>query len=80
MDKYANFRQLSENETEGVDFRVATRMLKAARTAVVAPHGGAIEPGTTEFALSVVGSELNYATFEGLKVSGNRDLHITSFY
>ena len=78
MDKYANFRQLSENETEGVDFRVATRTRKAARTAVVAPHGGAIEPGTTELALSVAGSELNYATFEGLKASGNRDLHITS--
>ena len=78
MDKYANFQQLSENETEGVDFRVATRIRKAARTAVVAPHGGAIEPGTTELALSVAGLELNYATFNGLKASGNVDLHITS--
>ena len=78
MDKYADFQELSENETEGVDFRVAKRVHETARTAVVAPHGGAIEPGTTELAVSIAGPELNYATFDGLKASGNVDLHITS--
>ena len=78
LDKYANFQQLSDNEIEGVDFRVRTRECLDAKTAVIAPHGGGIEPGTSELALSVADSDLSWATFDGLKASGNADLHITS--
>jgi phage replication-related protein YjqB (UPF0714/DUF867 family) len=44
----------------------------------VAPHGGGIEPGTSELADAIAGSDLSFYTFEGLKSSGNTDLHITS--
>ncbi len=78
MDKYENFRELCAIETEGVDFRVTTKMRKGAVTAIIAPHGGAIEPGTSELALAIAGADLNFATFDGLKAQENRDLHITS--
>lgn len=78
MDTYTDFLQLSAHEIEGLDFRVNTRIRKAAKTAVIAPHGGGIEPGTSELAISIADSELNCATFEGLKARGNADLHITS--
>jgi phage replication-related protein YjqB (UPF0714/DUF867 family) len=45
---------------------------------VVAPHGGGIEPGTSEIAVAIAGEEVSYYAFEGLKSAGNSDLHITS--
>ncbi len=35
--------------------------------AVMAPHGGGIEPGTSEIANRVAGDEHAYYSFEGLK-------------
>lgn len=45
---------------------------------VAAPHGGGIEPGTSEIALAIAGDELSYYLFEGHKRQGNAALHITS--
>jgi len=45
---------------------------------IVAPHGGAIEPGTSEIADAVAGEDLSVYAFEGLKANHNGDLHITS--
>ncbi len=76
-DKYPNFDTLSKNEISGVDFRVLLRRAQMA-FAVVAPHGGGIEPGTSEIADGIAGEELSFYAFEGLKSTGNSDLHITS--
>lgn len=82
-DKYRNFDELSRNERSGVDFRILVRRARAA-FAIVAPHGGGIEPGTSEIADAiaaiedVVSEEWSYYAFEGLKSEGNVDLHITS--
>jgi phage replication-related protein YjqB (UPF0714/DUF867 family) len=76
-DKYSNFDQLSQNETSGVDYRVLVQRAKAA-FAIVAPHGGGIEPGTSEIADAIATEEFSFYAFEGLKASGNADLHITS--
>jgi phage replication-related protein YjqB (UPF0714/DUF867 family) len=46
--------------------------------AILAPHGGGIEPGTTEIADAIAGATHSFHTLEGLKPSGNADLHITS--
>ena len=76
-DKYANFRTLARHERVGIDYGIVARPAGRA-VAVMTPHGGGIEPGTSELADAIAaGSETFYA-FEGLKPSGNADLHITS--
>src|SRR5262249_34122734 len=45
---------------------------------IVAPHGGGIEPGTSEIADAIAAEKFSFYTFEGLKSSDNHDLHITS--
>jgi phage replication-related protein YjqB (UPF0714/DUF867 family) len=76
-DKYPDFRTLSRHEHRGVDFRILLGLAQP-ELAVVTPHGGGIEPGTSEIADAVAASELSFYAFEGLKRSGNVDLHITS--
>lgn len=78
LDKYRSFKELQESETEGVDYSIVVRTRKDCRIAVVAPHGGGIEPRTAEFAQAIAGSEFNLYCFEGIKDDDNSDLHITS--
>jgi phage replication-related protein YjqB (UPF0714/DUF867 family) len=79
MDAYRSFEELSKAEKEDVDFRVLTVRRKGSGTVIVAPHGGAIEPGTSEVAIEVAGADLSLALFEGIKPEGgNRGLHLTS--
>jgi phage replication-related protein YjqB (UPF0714/DUF867 family) len=76
-DTYPNFEALSQNETSGIDFRILVRGAKTG-FALVAPHGGGIEQGTSEIADAIAGSEFSFYAFEGLKATGNSVLHITS--
>lgn len=76
-DTYSNFKQLAHGEREGHDFSVSWRHSPSG-AAIVAPHGGNIEPGTTEIARAIAAGDLSYYVFEGLKYYGNRALHITS--
>lgn len=78
MDRYSNFKALKAEQTEGRDFRVRVAMREEATIAVIAPHGGAIEPGTSELAFAIAGEQLSFAIFDGTKAAQNRDLHITS--
>lgn len=77
-DTYANFAALNAQEREDVDFCVCAVPRETASTVILAPHGGGIEPGTSEIAKQIAGKDLSYATFEGLKPTGNSRLHITS--
>ena len=74
---YKNFAELIQSEREHFAFkrRVNTRW---SRVAVIAPHGGGIEPGTTEIARAIAGWAFSFYSFEGIKNSGNDILHITS--
>ncbi|MFZ0613600.1 MAG: poly-gamma-glutamate hydrolase family protein [Desulfobacterales bacterium] len=74
---YRSFEELSANETEGLDYRIRDRG-GASEIAVVAIHGGGIEPGTTEIAEATAGERHAFYTFSGLKSRGNGRLHITS--
>jgi phage replication-related protein YjqB (UPF0714/DUF867 family) len=76
-DKYANFAELAKNEKEGKDFLLRCHR-RAANIVVIAPHGGGIEPGTSELAEAIAGDDLSLYVFEGIKKTNNRDLHITS--
>ncbi len=77
MDKYANYNDLKQHEREGKDYVVILRESNS-RIAVIAPHGGGIEPGTAEIADVVAGAEHTFYAFKGIKKKGNAVLHITS--
>ena len=78
MDKYQNYAELNATETEGQDFSVDVNDVISSQVAVIAPHGGSIEPGTSELCRAIAADRYSYALFEGIKSSANQDLHITS--
>ena len=78
MDMYRNFAELGEAEREDIDFRIFAVKREGSTTAIVAPHGGAIEPGTSEVVKVVANDDLSVAIFEGIKPENNKSLHITS--
>lgn len=75
-DKYRSFADLAAAEKAGVDYRIRAR--SAGPTLLLAPHGGNIEPGTTEIADAVAAVDHSFYSFESLRDSDNADLHITS--
>ena len=58
-DKYPAFDTLSQNETVGIDFRILGRRAGAA-LAIVAPHGGGIEPATSEIADAIAAEDFSF--------------------
>ena len=74
-DEYRNFDELHRSEPTSYEVVVQSRNVPAL---IVAPHGGGIEPGTTELALAIARDDLSIAVFNGLKKTGNGRLHITS--
>lgn len=75
-DTYANFHALKLAEP-ATAFGILSRD-SGSSVLVAAPHGGGIEPGTSEIACAIAGDVLSYYMFEGLKPKGNKALHITS--
>jgi len=76
-DTYRNFRELQAMEPEGEAWALDYRD-RGSRILVMAPHGGWIEPLTTELAFDVAGQDLSFYSFLGIKEEGNDALHITS--
>lgn len=76
-DKYRDYDDLVRHEQLGVtfDYQVTNRH---SELVVLAPHGGGIEPGTSELARAIAGSNYSLYLFEGLKSANNFDLHISS--
>jgi phage replication-related protein YjqB (UPF0714/DUF867 family) len=90
------------NLAEGVDYArrhrrherfddSLARTCEVARTTILAPHGGGIEPGTSELCLAVAGYHpanlpitppagvtYDYWMFEGLRADDNDELHVTA--
>ncbi len=79
-DHYRGYQDLLQAVREGQDFRVHVAAREAARTAVIAPHGGRIEGGTSEIARALAGEEHHLYLFEGLRTTGDNfhHLHLTS--
>lgn len=74
---YKNFAELNAVEKNGLSFRLQVKDRRTA-WAVIAPHGGGIEPGTTEIARAIAGWSFSLYTFDGIRNSGNELLHLTS--
>ncbi len=77
MVTYHDFQDLDMHEEEGRDYQILSRF-GSSGIAVMAPHGGDIEPGTSELAEAIAGKEHAFYSFEGLKPKGNRNLHLAS--
>ncbi len=77
MDRYTSFEELTRHETEGVDYVILARK-GASSVAIIAPHGGGIEPGTADIADAVAADQHAFAAFKGIKKTGNAVLHIGS--
>lgn len=76
-DRYRSFAELAASEEEGRDYE-RTLVRRESNSVIMAPHGGGIEQGTSEIAEAIAGEEFSLYCFNGMKGSGNEDLHITS--
>jgi phage replication-related protein YjqB (UPF0714/DUF867 family) len=78
QDKYPNFFWLLR-QGENEHFRIERADgPDRSDVAIVAVHGGKIEPGTSEIVRATALDEHPFYLFEGLKQAQNRDLHISS--
>ena len=76
-DRYSCFDELLRHETLGRDYTLTVRDA-GSRVTIIAPHGGNIEPRTSDLARKIAGEIYNYYCFEGIKQKDNAGLHITS--
>jgi phage replication-related protein YjqB (UPF0714/DUF867 family) len=76
-DRYSNFAALAAIEIFGRDFTIIAQE-RPSPLLVAAPHGGTMEPGTSELAALIAGSNLSLYCFESLKGLHDMSLHITS--
>jgi phage replication-related protein YjqB (UPF0714/DUF867 family) len=72
-DRYSSMQALFAATCEGRDYRIHRRAGNS-DVAVLAPHGGVIEPGTFEIANEIAGSRHGFYCFEAITES----LHVTS--
>ncbi len=78
--EYMAFADLAADKTQGVDYAFLV-WDRASAVAIVAPHGGWIEYGTSQLATAVAGEDFSLYLFEGLKPKRpHRELHIPSEY
>lgn len=80
VDTYPSFAALAAREVRGSDYDLDVQLRLSSRVAVIAPHGGGIEPETSRIAQSIAGAEFSFYSFRGLKRKGNRSLHITGHH
>lgn len=77
-DLYHNFADLAANERPKIDYRIRY-VDRSTPFVILAPHGGRMEPDTSEIAEAIAGADLSFYTFEALRPAGDRgSLHITS--
>ena len=76
-DLYGSFDELRRHEREGIDFRICVTQ-RGPPVAVIAPHGGKIEPATSEITAAIAGALYSSYYFEGLWSRPHSHLHITS--
>jgi phage replication-related protein YjqB (UPF0714/DUF867 family) len=76
--EYRNFAALLVEKNEGVDFDKLVRRQPDAKVAVLAPHGGRIEPRTDRIATAIAANDFSLYCFLSKKPKSKGNLHITS--
>jgi phage replication-related protein YjqB (UPF0714/DUF867 family) len=75
-DKYRSFSHLAA--VESADSYKIQCVPRENAIAIIAPHAGKIEPGTSEICRAIASHDRSYYVFEGCKPTDNSELHITS--
>jgi phage replication-related protein YjqB (UPF0714/DUF867 family) len=75
-DKYASFKALEAEQMNGKDYAIDYRRVIGSPIAIIAPHGGHIEPLTDSIADEIAGDDFSFYAFRALKPGST--LHITS--
>jgi len=76
---YRGFDDLARVQSRGRDFEIRVERRVGSTVAIIAPHGGGIEDGTSEIARWIAGDDFNLYLFEGIRSSRNyAALHLTS--
>jgi phage replication-related protein YjqB (UPF0714/DUF867 family) len=78
-DKYRSFDELQNHEALDEDYQLYI-CDAGSRVTIIAPHGGKIEPRTSDLAKRIARENYNCYCFEGLKEKNNACLHITSHH
>lgn len=76
-DRYCSFDDLAANERLGIDYQIRVKD-RGTPSVVLAPHGGWIEPETSEIAEAIAGTSFSFYAFEALKKGPHSSFHITS--
>jgi phage replication-related protein YjqB (UPF0714/DUF867 family) len=77
--RYRSYADLCREQRRGRDFEITLRRVQGVSLAVIAPHAGEIENGTSDLARAIAGEEYNLYLFEGIRRKHNyRALHLTS--
>jgi len=76
-DRYSSYAELAATHRIGVDYDIRV-VDRASPSAVIAPHGGWIEPGTSEIAAALAGDNLSLYLFEAMRRGPHGAFHITS--
>ncbi len=76
---YSGFADLEKHYRRDRDFRILIQRRPASAVAIVAPHAGRIEVGTSDIARALAGDDFNLYLLEGIRRSRNYEaLHLTS--
>ena len=76
-DKYSSFQKL--NKDAPYSFKIKSNF-KDGSFLIFTPHGGGIEPGTTELCKWFNDNSFSYYTFSGIRKTKCKELHITSHH
>jgi len=76
-DTYKSFDELKIHEEVNKAYRISMSDV-GSKITIIAPHGGKIEPKTSDIAKQIATEKYNYYCFEGMKRDNNGRLHVTS--
>lgn len=76
MDLYKNYNHLLADYKLNEDFIIECNQVS--NVFIFTPHGGGIEPGTTELVKEIASTDMSYYSFTAKRKTNNKWLHITS--
>jgi phage replication-related protein YjqB (UPF0714/DUF867 family) len=62
-DRYRSFTALDAEQRRGIDYNIRLQD-RGTAIAVIAPHGGGIEPGSSEIAMAIARDDYSFYAFE----------------